>query len=254
MIKIKTSIYTIKGESKGEIELPTIFESEIREDILKKAFRASQLSARHPYGSSPLAGSRRVGHTTVPGQGVSRMPRVSGSSRGVLLGNTVGGRSPHSPRSNKVLFKKINAKEKKIALSTAIAMTAKQEFVSARGHKFDQELKFPVVVEDKIENISKAKEALDFLGNLGVAEDVERAKEGTKIRAGRGKMRNRKYRTPRSMLIVSTEPSKLIAFKSIPGVEICGAKNMTLRKLAPGGDGGRLVIYTESSVKQIGGN
>ena len=98
MIKIKTSIYTIKGESKGEIELPTIFESEIRDDILKKAFRASQLSARHPYGSSPLAGSRRVGHTTGPGQGVSRMPRVSGSSRGVLLGNTVGGRSPHSPR------------------------------------------------------------------------------------------------------------------------------------------------------------
>ncbi|EQD70804.1 50S ribosomal protein L4P [mine drainage metagenome] len=254
MIKVKTSIYTLKGETKGEIDLPIIFESEIREDILRKAFRASTLSARHPYGSSPLAGSRRVGHTTGPGQGVSRMPRVGGSSRAVLLGNTVGGRSPHSPRSNKVLFKKINAKEKKIAIGTAIAMTAIPEMVSKRGHKFDQELKFPVVVEDNIEEIFKAKEALDFLGNLGVVEDIERAKAGTKIRAGRGKMRGRRYRTPRSMLIVSTEPSKLNAFKSIPGVEICGAKNITLKKLAPGGDGGRLVIYTESSVKQLGGN
>ncbi|MHB1663113.1 MAG: 50S ribosomal protein L4 [Thermoplasmataceae archaeon] len=251
---MKTSIYTISGELKGEIELPPVFESEIREDILRKAFRASTLSSRHPYGSSPLAGSRRVGHTTGTGQGVSRMPRVGGSSRAVLLGNTVGGRSPHSPRSNKVLYKKINAKEKKIALSTALAMTAKHDLVSKRGHKFDQELKFPVVVEDEIENLSKAKDALDFLGNIGVVDDIERAKEGTKIRAGRGKMRNRKYRTPRSLLIVSTDPSKLNAFKSIPGVEICGAKNMTLRKLAPGGDGGRLVIYTESSVKQIGGN
>ncbi len=250
---MKTQIYSVDGDSKGEIELPDVFSFKVREDILVKAFRIISLSNRHPYGSSPLAGTRRVGHTSRPGMGISRMPRIAGSSRAVEMGSTKGGRSAHSPRSSKNLILHINKKEKAIAWKTAVAMTANADLVKKRGHQFSDELKFPVVVEDKINSINKAKEAKEFLENLGVWDDIERAKEKTKIRAGRGKMRNRKYRTPKSILIVSQSPSSLKAFRSLPGVDIAYSKNISISKLAPGGVGGRLVIYTEGSIKEMAG-
>ncbi len=248
---MKTSVYSIEGKIEHEVEVPQIFQSELREDIMQKAFRAISLSYRKPYGSSPEAGSRRVGHTSGPGMGIARMPRVSGSSRAVLLGSTRGGRSPHSPRAEKVLKLKINKKEKEIAWKTALTMAASADFVKKRGHLFSEELTFPVVVNDGINNIKKTRDARNFLQSLGVWEDVERAKEKTKIRAGRGTMRNRTYRTPKSILIVTDVPTELKAFKSLPGVDISHTKNVSISKLAPGGKGGRLILFTESSFKNL---
>ncbi len=250
---MKTSIYNISGEAKGETEVPGVFTSELRLDLMKKAFRIITLSNRRPYGSSPEAGKRRVGHTSGPGMGISRMPRVAGSSRAVQLGSTKGGRSPHSPRTSKVMKLSINKKEKVLAWKTALALSAKPEVVKARGHVFSEELSFPIVVEDEINNIEKTREAKAFLQSLGVWEDVERAKDKTKIRAGRGKMRGRRYRTPRSILIVTDSPESMKAFKSMPGVEVSHSKNIALSRLAPGGEGGRLTIFTESSLKTLGG-
>jgi large subunit ribosomal protein L4e len=250
---MKASIYKLSGDVKGEIEIPEVFQSEIRDDIMKKAFRSITLSYRQPYGSSPVAGYRRVGHTSGPGQGISRMPRVAGSSRAVLLGSTKGGRSPHSPRAEKNLKLKINKKEKIIAWKTAITMSAMPEMVKKRGHLFSSELTFPVVVEDSINNVKKTRDAKSFLQALGVWTDIERAKEKTKIRAGRGTMRNRTYRTPRSILIVTDKPENLSAFQSLPGVDISHSKNISISKLAPGGIGGRLILFTESSIKNLRG-
>lgn len=250
---MKTSIYDLNGEVKGEIELPEVFESELRLDLLQKAFRVISLSNRRSYGASPNAGLRRVGHTSGPGMGISRMPRVSGSSRAVLLGSTKGGRSPHSPRSNKVMALSINKKEKISAWKTAISLCAKSDVVKARGHKFGKELSFPIVVDDEINKIEKTREAKNFLESMGLWEDIERAKEKTKIRSGRGTMRNRTYRTPKSILIVTDSPDSMKAFKSLPGVDVSHSKNISISKLAPGGVGGRLTIFTESSVRKIGG-
>jgi large subunit ribosomal protein L4e len=248
---MKTSVYNMEGKVDHEVEVPQIFQSELREDIMQKAFRAVTLSYRKPYGSSPNAGLRRVGHTSGPGMGISRMPRVSGSSRAVLLGSTKGGRSPHSPRAEKVLKLKINKKEKEVAWKTALSMAANAELVRKRGHMFSEELTFPVVVNDDINNIRKTRDARNFLQSLGVWDDIERAKERTKIRAGRGTMRNRTYRTPKSILIVTDSPMHLTAFKSLPGVEVSHCKNISISKLAPGGKGGRLILFTESSIKNM---
>ena len=250
---MKTQIYSTNGENKGEIDIPEVFNAQIRDDILKKAFRIISLSNRHPYGSSPLAGTRRVGATSRPGMGISRMPRVAGSSRAVQLGSTKGGRSPHSPRSTKNLILRINKKEKAIAWKSALAMTADPEAVKIRGHVFRQDLSFPIVVEDEMDSIDKSRDAMLFLQSIGVWDDVERSKNGTKIRAGRGKMRNRRYRTPKSLLIVTDNPAKLKAFRSFPGIDVAYSDNISISKLAPGGVGGRLVIYTESAFRRIGG-
>ena len=250
---MKVNIYSKSGEKKGEVDLPPVFSFTPRVDLVRKTFNAISLSLRQPYGSSPSAGMRRVGHNAGPGHGTARIPRTAGSSTAVLLANFVKGKSAHSPRTEKVLFKGINRKERKIAKFSSIALTSSKEAVKARGHKVPDEITLPVVVEDGIESIRKTKDAVEFLESIGLYDDVQRAKDGTKVRAGRGKMRGRRYRTPKSVLIVGNNYDNLRAFKSLPGVDIATSSSMSIRKLAPGGVAGRLTIFTESSLKLLDG-
>ncbi|WP_241760301.1 50S ribosomal protein L4 [Thermoplasma volcanium] len=244
-------IYSINGEKRGEIDLPEIFNYSVREDLIRKAFRAISLSLRQPYGSSPLAGLRRVGHTTKPGLGISRMPRIAGGSRVVGIASAVGGKSAHSPRSTKKLYVGINEKERKMAKFSAIAMTASADAVRKRGHRFSESLPLPVVVEDAVSGIKKTKDAVNLLKSIGLYEDILRSKEGKHIRAGRGKMRNRRYKVPKSLLIVGTDSVSLKVFKSLPGVDVASMDSLSIRKLAPGGVGGRLTVYTESAIEKL---
>ncbi len=249
---MKSNLYSIEGEKLKQVNLPKVFETQPREDLIRKAFRAITLSLRAPYGSSPKAGMRRVGHNSGPGRGVSRIPRTSGSSRGVILASMVGGRSAHSPRTTKNLTVKINGKERKLARMSAIALTASNEAVSARGHRFPKGTKLPVVVEDKAESLNKTKDVEAFLEKIGLMGDITRAKEGKKIRAGRGTMRGRRYKQPKSILFVGSSMDALKAYRSLPGVELATPGSLSIRKLAPGGKAGRLVVFTESALKALG--
>lgn len=248
---LKSNVYSIEGKKTGEIELPEIFNFKPREDMIKQAFRAISLSIRQPYGSSPIAGMRRVGKNLGPNHGMSRIPRTHGGSRGVILASMVGGRSAHSPRTTKVLTKKINDKERKVARLSAISMTSSLEAVRNRGHKIPGEVVLPIVAEDEIQSFTKTKEAEAFIESLGLMDDVNRAKVGKKIRAGRGKMRGRRYKHPKSLLVVGTSVEKLRAFKSLPGVDIATIDSLSIRKLAPGGNGGRLTIFTKGALKAL---
>ena len=84
---MKVNVYNIDGEVEKQIDLPTVFEIMPREDLIHKAFKAITLSLRQPYGSSPAAGTRRVGHNLGPNHGISRIPRIAGGSRGNCMPN-----------------------------------------------------------------------------------------------------------------------------------------------------------------------
>lgn len=249
---MKSNLYSVNGEKLKQINLPKVFDTPPREDLIRKAFRAISLSLRAPYGSSPTAGMRRVGHNSGPGRGISRIPRTSGSSRGVILASMVGGKSAHSPRTTRNLTVKINEKERKLARLSAIALTANNDVVAKRGHRLPEKIKLPVVVEDKAENLIRTKDAEEFLESLGLMDDIIRAKEGKKIRAGRGTMRGRKYKQPKSLLIVGSSLDALKAYRALPGVELATPSSLSIRKLAPGGQPGRLVVITESALKKLG--
>lgn len=249
---MKSGLYSIEGEKVKEIDLPEVFNMAPREDLIQKAFRAITLSLRSPYGSSPRAGMRRVGHNSGPGRGVSRIPRTSGSSKGVILASMVGGKSAHSPRTTKNLTKKINERERKLARMSALALTASNEAVAGRGHRLPEDISLPVIVQDDAEKLTKTKDVEKFLDSIGLIDDVIRAKEGKKIRAGRGTMRGRKYKQPRSILFVGTSLDSLRAFRTLPGVDVATPDSLSIRKLAPGGKAGRLVVFTESALKQVG--
>lgn len=248
---MKVNIYNIKGGIKTQIDLPETFTQVYRPDLIKKVIHAIQSNSRQPYGAYKFAGTRRVGHNWGPNHGRSRIPRRPDGDRGVLLGNMIGGRTAHAPRSNRNWFKKINRKENLLAKFSALSQTANKEAVKKRGHKFNAEVTFPIVVENEIENVKTTKEAIEILNSLGIYEDVQRSKDHQSIRAGKGKLRGRKYKTPKSILLVVKNNQPIKSFENLSGMEIVSVDRLNTSHLAPGGNVGRLTIYTEGAIDMI---
>merc|ERR1712032_1318365 len=101
------------------------------------------------------------------------------------------------------------------------------------------------------EAIQKTKQALEMLKNLGCEEELTRVLDSKKIRAGKGKMRNRRYVMRRGPLVVYNEDNGIVrAIRNIPGVETACVDRLNLLQLAPGGNFGRFIIWTEGAFKK----
>jgi len=219
---------------------------------------AVQSNRLQPKGTDPLAGRRTSAETWGTGRGVSRVPRITGGRRAARVPQAVGGRRAYPPTVDKVLKKGINKKERRKAIKSAIATTINPEQVRKRGHRFSEEVELPIVVEDSFANLEKTSEVENFFKTIGVWDDVLRAKE-RKVRAGRGKMRGRRYKSKKSVLIVISrddEPSvedKSVAraAKNLPGVDVSYVEELNAELLAPGTHPGRLTIWTESSLSKL---
>jgi large subunit ribosomal protein L4e len=250
----KVNLYTITGTVESEVTLPAVFDSALRPDLIRKAVNAARANRRQAYGPNPRSGMRHSVETAGKGQGISRVQRLKSGRNAAESPNNVGGRRAHPPKPWAIWSEKINKKERAKARYSAMAATANMDLVISRGHMFNRKITLPVVVSDNFEKIQKTKKVIDSLDSLGVYNDVVRAKEGTHIRAGRGKMRGRRFRVPRGILIIVSEKGSLSkAARNLPGVEIRVPGEINTEVLAPGGDPGRLALITQSALKQIGG-
>jgi large subunit ribosomal protein L4e len=249
----KVNIYSTDGTVKEKIDLPKIFETPYRPDIIKKSFEVTHSNKRQPYGSDPLAGTRHAVASVGKGRGMSRVPRLTQGQSAALAPNVVGGRRAHPPKVERIWKEKMNQKEKQLAKNSALAATAVKEMVQNRGHRFDEKITVPVVIDDDFEKIKKTKEVIEILEKIGIYTDIERSAHGIHIRAGKGKMRGRRYRTPKSILIVSTKNDIVKSSKNLSGVDIAKPHQLNIEHLAPGGIAGRLTVFTKSALTQIGG-
>jgi len=250
----QVSLYSLDGGTRGPIDLPAVFRGAVRGDLIRRAVTAARANRRQPYGPSATAGIRHSVRWAGKGHGASRVPRIRGTMRGAQAPGTVGGRRAHPPRPRTIWAKKINDRERRFARRSAIAATHDAALVAARGHRFREGLSVPVVVEDAIEGLSKTSEGIAALRSVGVFEDVERAERGTGVRAGRGKMRGRRYRVPRSLLIVFADAVRARrVFGNLPGVDVAEPRNLNAELLAPGGDPGRLVLFSEGALGRLQG-
>lgn len=250
----KLNVYDLEGKVAGEADLPKAFASEYRPDVIRRAVTAIEANARQPYAPSPTGGMRHSVQTWGKGRGVSRVQRLMDSSHAAQSPNNVGGRRAHPPKVEKELGKKINKKELALGKLAALTATSKAELVKARGHKFDEKLTVPVVVKDDFESIKTTQNAVKALESLGVYDDVIRADDGTKVRAGRGKMRGRRYRMPRSILVVlSKDCDAAKSVRNLPGIDVATPASLNASLLAPGGHPGRLMLVTETALQTIGG-
>ncbi|MEF8853467.1 MAG: 50S ribosomal protein L4 [Haloarculaceae archaeon] len=244
---MEATVHDLDGDASGSIDLPEVFETPQRPDLVRRAVLAAQANAKQDYGSDEYAGLRTPAESFGSGRGMAHVPRENNVARRVP--QTVGGRRAHPPKAEKDQGLDINDKERKLAVRAAIAATTDAEAVHERGHEFDDAVDLPLVVSDDFEDLVKTREVVDAVESLGVAADIERADEAT-VRAGRGTTRGRKYRRPSSVLFVtSEEPSK--AARNLAGADVATAREVNAEDLAPGGEHGRLTVWTESAVAEV---
>lgn len=258
---MKTHVYSASGKKVSEIKLPKVFEEEYNPKAISRAFIAKHSKTLQPKGSDPLAGfrttaeyiGRRRAYRTGINTSRSRLPRTKpgggGLGRVARVPQAVGGRKAHPPKVEKVILKKINKKEYALALRSAIAATANKALIADHGYALNGIAEIPIVFNDSIQNITKTKEAVAALAAVGLADELKRGKQ-KKIRAGKGTKRGNKYKKKKSVLVIVTEGGK--AFRNIPGVDVMSVSRLSIDKLAPGAKAGRLTVYTESAIKQLG--
>ena len=257
------------------ITLPSNFEASVRTDLIKLAVASSRANRRQPYGSRahqgkrrPMAGMKHSVEWWGKGRGVSRIMRRTGSSRGAQNPHTLGGRRAHGPKVEKDWSRKLNAKQRHAARNAALAATVSMETVSARGHRFDDTAEhLPIVLGTYTEVVdgksteydieafnhgSATRKAAAIFDGLGLGPDMERARSGRKIRAGKATMRGRVHKTPKSILLVVKEKAGLAqAARNLPGVDVVAAKDLCAEDLAPGGDIGRLTVFTKAALEAM---
>ena len=260
---MKATLKNKIGESKGELELPSQFHEEIRPDLIKRAVLAMQSHSFQPKGTDPEAGMRyssklsrrRRDYKTAYGIGISRVPRKILNYRGTRFNwqaatvpLAVGGREAHPPKSEKILSIKINKKERRKAIRSAMAASIVKEIVAKRGHIINE---YPLILENDVENFKKAKEVIDLMVKLGLNEELKRAAKKSQ-KTGKAKSRGRTFKGRKGPLIVVSKKCDLInAAFNLPGIEVVEVKSLNAELLAPGCDYGRLTLYTKGAIELL---
>ena len=258
---MKLPVFDMEGKQTKEVELPSVFSEPIRPDLINRAAIAVRSTLFQPKGSTPLAGlqtsaeyvGRRRAYRTMINVERARLPKVklAKGRMGVvrIVPQSRGGRPAHPPKVEKILIERINKKERRKAIRSALAATADPELVQIRGHRVA--MATPIIVEDSFEKLKKTKEVLALFIKLKLDKELERTSE-VKIRAGRGRMRGRRYKRKKGVLVVvSKECPAIKASGNIIGVDVSIVKNLNADLLAPGGQPGRLALFTESAVKEL---
>ncbi|MBW3019193.1 50S ribosomal protein L4 [Candidatus Woesearchaeota archaeon] len=262
---MELKVLGLDGSEAGKVKLPEQFGESFRPDIIKRAVEAIWSHTRQPYGADPRAGKRYSSKLSKRrrksrgsyGKGISRVQRKVVSRRGIQLNlvgafvpGTVGGRKAHPAKAEKVWTRKINDKERRLAIRSAIAATVDKALVEKRGHKVPA--KYPFIIDNSIEAAKKTKDVKNALLALGFKEELERASV-KHVRAGRGGSRGRKNKKAKGPLfVVSKECEGVKALKNIAGIDVVEVSRINAELLAPGCHAGRLTIFTKDAVEQLG--
>jgi large subunit ribosomal protein L4e len=261
---IPGKVLQIDGKESHTIELPSVFETPFRYDVIHKVYVNLLSHSFQRQGRYPMAGEVVSAQSRNTGLGIARIARARGegfSRAGQAAGvaSVRHGRVAHPPESWKNIYKKVNDKEKQLALCSAIAATARKDLIERRGHKLSNISTFPIIVSDAIESISKTKDLINLLQAIGLKQELDRVIYSRKASSGTARRRGRKGRSAISAIIVisgrsdEADNNKNI-FKlsgSIGGLDIKQVKNLSVLDLAPGSKPIRLTIFSESAIKEL---
>jgi len=252
------TVYSEKNEAtQSQLRLPAVYRAPIRPDVVSFIHDMVRKNKRQAYAVSVEAGHQTSAESWGTGRAVARIPRVRGggthrSGQGAFGNMCRGGRMFAPTKVYRRWHRKVNVAQKRYAICSAIAASGVPSLVMARGHVIDQIPEVPFVVSDKIEELKKTKDAVEFLRRTHVWADIEKVYNSKRYRAGKGKTRNRRYKKKLGPVIVYNQDNGIVrAFRNIPGVDFMHVERLNLLKLAPGGHLGRLVIWTESAFAKL---
>ncbi|KAM5441593.1 60S ribosomal protein L4B [Microsporum ferrugineum] len=258
------SIATAEGKPSGATHpLPTVFLAPIRPDIVQSVHTGIAKNKRQPYAVSEKAGEQTSAESWGTGRAVARIPRVSGGGTHragqAAFGNMC--RSGRMFAPTKVWRKwhqKVNVGQRRFATASALAASSVPALLFARGHRVENVPEVPLVVDSKAfegDAITKTKAAVALLQAVGAGADLVKVKESRKVRAGKGKLRGRRYRQRRGPLVVynpDVDGKDLVkAFRNIPGVETSSVFSLNLLQLAPGGHLGRFIVWSSAAFSAL---
>jgi large subunit ribosomal protein L4e len=111
----------------------------------------------------------------------------------------------------------------------------------------------PLILDDTVGQVAKTRDAIALLKSIGIWEDCKRVMANKQLRAGKGKLRDRRHKLRRGPLFVVDEGCESLrrAIKNIPGCDICNVNRLNIRQLAPGGHLGRFCVWTQSAFNAL---
>lgn len=249
------NVYNLEGKVERAVDKPTIFNNSFRPDLVRRALLAEQSLRYQPQGHDVMAGLRTTAiyvgnyksYRTGRHMGISIRPRqkLAGGGMGDVrrIPSAVKGRRAHPHKIEKVTVELINRKEYQKAILSAIAGCAEEKMVKEK-HLFTGSV--PIIIDDKIEQITKAAELMKLLGKLGIENDLEKSHK-PKRRKGLSRQSKVRHFRKSVLLVVKNQEKVGRAGRNIPGVDVIGINNLTVEKLAPGGLP-RLSIWSLSAV------
>jgi len=105
---MKVQTFTTTGTKENEIELPLVFSTPFRKDLISKSFTNLNSHKFQPQGRRPTAGMDVVARSNDPptGQGTSRIAKMRGGGGGRQgqaggVASVKGGRQAHPPKYKK---------------------------------------------------------------------------------------------------------------------------------------------------------
>jgi large subunit ribosomal protein L4e len=243
---MKATVYSVEGKALKQIDLPKVFESSRREDLVKRAVLSEESKTYQPKGSYKWAGletsaryrGRKDDFGTVKNRGIPHLPHEvlpKGQTGKVKrIPYAVKGRRAHPPKVSKKIVELINKKEHVKALASALAYSADRETVCTRAH-VDIGLSLPIVLEDGFAKLNKTNEVAKLFDALNLSRFLEKAKKtGTK-----------------SVLIVVSDSGSVKSGANLPGVDVVRASELKVRDLAPGTHPGRLTLFCEGALPEL---
>lgn len=253
------SVYSCEkaDEKTGTVVMPHVLTSPLRPDLVREVHKNVSKNHRQAYAVGAKVGYDTAAESWGTGRAVARIPRAPGGGTHragqATFGNQARGGGMFNPTKVwRRWHRRVNVTMKRHAVATALAASSLPPLVMARGHRISNVAELPLVVSDSLESISKTKQAVEALKTVGCSDDLQKVIDSKKLRAGKGKARNRKYTMRCGPLVIYNEDNGITrAMRNIPGVETANVDNLNLLRLAPGGSFGRFVVFTEGAFKKL---
>ena len=249
-----TNILETDGSNRSTITLPAVFETPYRPEVIQKVYNNLNSYTFQRQGRYPAAGQMVSAESRNTGLGIARIARARGegfprAGQAAGVASVRHGRLAHPPVSWKNIYKKVNKKEKLLALCSAIAATTNSELIKRRGHKIKDEIQLPIVVSNEIESVTKSKELEKILIKLGFEDDLKRT-YSRRIKSVHKHGTNR--RSALSVLIIVSNDENIARLNnSLPGITVKTVKSVSVLDLAPGSKPARLTIFSENAIKEL---
>lgn len=251
------TVFSAEGVAGSSTSLPGVFLAPVRHDVVHQVTVALSKNKRQPYCVNKYAGKSVAASSWGTGRAVSRIPRVQGggthrSGQGAYGNMCRGGRMFAPTKTWRKWHAKMNVTQRRYAACSGIAASGVTPLVMARGHKVDATPECPLVVDTSVESTTKTAAAVALLKKLGAYIDVEKVIASRTMRAGKGKMRNRRFVQRRGPLVIYAKDDGITrAFRNIPGVELACVDSLNVLQLAPGGHLGRFCIWTKAAFEKL---